>query len=504
MKALARVGKSRDAWKRKAIVRGNKCRYLKRQLDASRARARLLQEQLRALEAERASTPATARAVSDTPVILADAAEVRTLCVLLVIQAVVSFRSVPRILMLARPDSWVPHFTSAINWTLRVGLAALQAVAPSTAPWIAVVDTSIDIGLSKLLVVLRIPLDALALRGSAIALGDCEVVGLKIRSTWTGETIAETLGEVFTKAGTPRAILKDAGRDLAKGTRLWRESSDRPEVLDIDDVGHAAARALEEEFAETKELQSFLEYVKAAAKKLWQSDVAFLSPPRPRSKGRFQSISRLARWAKRLRPLLGGPGAVDETTLAGRLRRLAGGLTPHRAFLDRFVTACDVVERCLEITKNRGLNAASYGEVCVELARLPKTNRVRQRLEQWARDQLRVQSQLGLEQTPLVVSSDIIESLFGKLKVILARNPKAEFNRLSLVVPCLCGARSAADVTAALHTVSHRDLERWELTHVPPTQRRARTSFNRGELRPDWVPKSAQSRAEPGLRISTA
>ncbi|MDQ7090985.1 MAG: hypothetical protein Q9M50_10135 [Methylococcales bacterium] len=54
------------------------------------------------------------------------AQKIRTLCVLLVLEAVVSFRSAPRILALFNLKTplelaWIPHFTSVINWNLRVG-----------------------------------------------------------------------------------------------------------------------------------------------------------------------------------------------------------------------------------------------------------------------------------------------------------------------------------------------------------------------------------------------
>ena len=95
----------------------------------------------------------------------------------LVLQAVVSFRSVPRILALFRTEArlgidWVPHFTSVINWTLRVGLGLLRQVAPIDQPWVAIIDHSIDVGTKKALVVLRVPLAALSQRGSAIQLGE--------------------------------------------------------------------------------------------------------------------------------------------------------------------------------------------------------------------------------------------------------------------------------------------------------------------------------------------
>jgi len=93
-----------------------------------------------------------------------------------------------------RPVSWVPHFTSVINWTLRVGLGLLRQVAPITQRWVAIIDHSIDVGTKKALVVLRIPLAALSQRGAAIQLRDCQCVGLTIADTVNGETLAAPEG----------------------------------------------------------------------------------------------------------------------------------------------------------------------------------------------------------------------------------------------------------------------------------------------------------------------
>lgn len=436
--------------------------------------------------------PPALRSVSEVTS-LDDAYAVRILSVMLVVAAVVSFRSVPRILRLTQPRSWCPHFTSVINWTLRCGLARLQGVAPGAEPWIAIIDASIDIGLSKVMVVLRVPLDALARRGSAVTLEDCEVVGLKVGPTFNSMSVADLLEETFTKAGTPVAILKDGGSDLAGGDRLWRSRSGTGTVKVVEDIGHVAANALKHEFERSNAFLRFMTYVRSAAAKLWQSDVAFLAPPRLRTKGRFQSITRLARWADRLRPLLGGKGRADKGTLADRLRRLAGGLAPHNAFLERFTLTCEVVEKCLEIFKNKGMNQSSYRKAIAELARLPRTSGVRKRFERWCRRQLSIQARLGVGQMPLLVSSDILESLFGKIKVVLARNPKSEFNRTVLALPLLCGKLTSANVEQGLRTATHRDLQNWERQHIPPTQQRERMAFNRGELAPDQVPKTAHA-----------
>lgn len=80
---------------------------------------------------------------------------------------------------------WIPNFTTVINWTLRFALALMKSTGIIEEPWIAIVDTSIDIACKKVLVVLRIPLSALQNRGSAITLADAECIGISVSETWT-------------------------------------------------------------------------------------------------------------------------------------------------------------------------------------------------------------------------------------------------------------------------------------------------------------------------------
>jgi len=101
---------------------------------------------------------------------IAEAQQTRILCVLLVLEAVVSYQRVPRILELFTKKNtqlaWIPNFTSVINWSLRVGLGLLHQVGPICESWLAIIDHSIDIGTKKALVVLRVKTDTLLQRYS--------------------------------------------------------------------------------------------------------------------------------------------------------------------------------------------------------------------------------------------------------------------------------------------------------------------------------------------------
>ena len=80
---------------------------------------------------------------------LREASETRALCVLIIVSTMIPFRAVPKILKILPGAAWIPHFTSVLNWTMRVGLALLKRVGKVAYPWIAIIDYSLAIGQNK-------------------------------------------------------------------------------------------------------------------------------------------------------------------------------------------------------------------------------------------------------------------------------------------------------------------------------------------------------------------
>jgi len=378
---------------------------------------------------------------------------------MLAIEGTVSFRAVPRIWGVLQRLDWVhlqiPHFTSVIHWTLRAGMTIFNEVGPTDEPWIAVIDCSIDIGTRKALVVLRVPLSALHQKQDAIGLQDCECIGLKISTRWNGPLVRDALLDIFGKAGMPRAIIKDGGTDIKRGVELYREAHDAQPLQVIEDVGHLAANALKAEFAQRAAFSTFLDIARKGAARIRQTDLAWLLPPKVRTKGRFQGITEVAEWAGKLLNLMGGPGRSKNDSEVGMLRKAFRGLSQLRPFLEQFCATCRVVEEFLKLLKLKGLNPATGAQAKTILKRLPQGSEVRARLSSWIDRHLRVQRDLAIGQLPLLVSSDVVESLFGKFKTIVQRNPQAELNRLAYVIPLLCGARTSAEIDLALRGCSH-------------------------------------------------
>ena len=397
------------------------------------------------------------------------------------IKAVVSYRSIPRILDLFRTNralghGWVPHFTSVINWTLRLGLGLLNQVKPISQAWMAIIDHSIDIGTKKALVVLRVCVDALATRGSAIQLQDCECIGLKVCEQVNGEGIAFDLDAIFTQAGKPSAIISDGDYTLQKGVRLYSKKQ-AVVIPAIEDIGHVMANALKSQFEKTAPYKRFTAVVAQGANCLRQTDMAFLIPPKLRNKGRFQSISTLGKWGSKMLDVFAIKGRAKQGSLLAKLRTALPGFHQLKPFIQRFAKTTKVISEVLEVLKNRGLNQTSY-EQCNQLAKeLPRNSKVTMRLQSWLQKHLEFQKKLLGPELPLLVSSDIIESLFGNFKYIIERSPQADMNRTTLLIPALCGHLNQIIITQALNNARHNDLSDWEKENIPYTVRKKRQAF---------------------------
>lgn len=476
------MGKSRTVWKTKAVRRATKLRDQRKTITRLRDRFSSchleLEHSVRRLEAENTILRACALTPSAQIIDLNAFANLRTLCVMMVIVGIVSFRSVPRILNLlgsssiAASDS--PHFTSVINWVLRAGVAVFDKVSGIVEPWLAIIDCSIDVGTRKALVVLRVRLAALAEKQGAIGLADCECIGIKISTRWNGPLVKDALSDIFGKAGMPRAILKDRGTDIGKGVQLFRETQGAKKIAVIDDVGHIAANALKAEFGGRRAFAKFLDIVRKGSARIRQTDLARFLPPKIRTKGRFQGITKVAVWAEKILGLMSGQGRSKNNSERDLLRKAFCGLPLLRRFLEKFGATCRVTERFLKVMKEKGLNQATYAEAKGIVIQLPKISKVRASLLAWLEKHLHLQCRLGIGQMALAVSSDAIESLFGKFKTIIQRNPQAELNRLVYIIPLLCGNHTSESIDRALKDCSHmRMLERIGES-IPPTLRQQR------------------------------
>jgi len=235
------------------------------------------------------------------------------------------------------------------------------------------------------------------------------------------------------------------------------------------------ASALKAQFEKMLCYKRFTALTSSGAKSLRQTQLAFLNPPKLRSKGRFQSIGKLGQWGERMLKVMTLKRTESNDSTLAKLRLAFPGLNRLRPFIQCFASTARCVDKVMEILKNKGLDQATY-EQCVHVSTsLPGNSKVKKRLLIWLEQHLAIQQQIT--PLPLLVSSDIIESLFGNFKHIIERSPQADMNRTTLLIPTLCGNPDQAIIAQAFSVASHGDLKIWEQENIPYTMRGKRQAF---------------------------
>lgn len=167
-------------------------------------------------------------------------------------------------------------------------------------------------------------------------------------------------------------------------------------------------------------------------------------------------------------------GRAKKGSIQDRLRKVLPSLGLLKPFIIRFANNAKIVSQIMEILKNKGLNQTSYQQ-CYQLSEQLPNSKVKKRTQVWLQKHIKIQQQIT--PLPLLVSSDIIESLFGSFKHIIERSPQADMNRTVLLIPALCGKLNDMIITSALNRVCHSELKIWEQENIPYTMRCKKTSF---------------------------
>lgn len=166
--------------------------------------------------------------------------------------------------------------------------------------------------------------------------------------------------------------------------------------------GHVMAKALKSQFEKTSTYKHFTSLISKCAKCLRQTDLAFLIPPKLRSKGRFLSISKLGKWAEKILEVMAVKGRAKKGSLLGQLRKVLPGLGSLKPFIIRFANNAKITAQIMEILKNNGLNQTSYQQ-CYQLSEQLPNSKLKKRIQVWLQKHIKIQQQITSK--PLLVIS---------------------------------------------------------------------------------------------------
>lgn len=474
---------SRDNWKEKAILRGENLRYQRKEnarIKKERDRYKKEAKEARELKKERCK---------NAPVDC-NKEKLVYLALSLFLVARIGFRAVSRVLAVLSDHlgiTNVPCPQTIINWVTRLCIARMQnpmlptgfqiGSNPSSNGLIFMLDASIGLGSGKILAVLALNANYHAFNETAPNLQNVTCVAVSVAASWTGEKIAEFLQKIIAFTGKPAAYLKDGGTDLAKAVTILAER--KMASPSIDDISHAIANLLKHEYQNHPMFENFLSACGNASKKLKQSILACLAPPKVSTKARFMNLHRLVNWADQL--LRHSPkGRAQKDSILSKLRAAIGQIPECKPFISRFLRDVKPLLESQKILKNEGLNQVSYGQCLKLVETIPPRSPVRTGFINWMDKQMTVAKDLDLDQTGMPISSDTIESLFGVSKQHGCAQIK-DANRIALRIPAMCGELTSREAQMVLD-ISVKEQREIEASLASLTKQRRDILPNPGRL----------------------
>ena len=530
---LARLlGKSREKWKNKAIERHKTIRTLKvkvRDLEKSRAqwKARALNQKETELSTVTSESTEDIVTVEDDERSAPHNHQYSLLIIRLALELQlmhISLRGTCHVLELF---NWAllegsPTFPTVQNWACRYGLYILNQAKEYRTDWVFVLDHTVARGKNKCLVILGISEENLERVNYCPSHKDMQVLHLEVTDLGTGEALSASLECLGKQVGIPTQIVADHGSDVVKGIRLFQEQ--HPGTVYTYDVSHRMATFLKQELSNDARWNNYLSQCGGCIPKFQQTNMAFLCPPKQRTKARFMQTHHQIRWGQNMLRYYDrgdfslidthlslnealvetlyqqfgesevkaldsqiGVNHPDQASLYQVLSEHLGDRvdqipdlfweqadTGKQRFLQGFEWLLDYrqdlvhYEQILEWShfvqkqlKTEGLSSESQQKIEKSLNTMDFEDSRMQRLVQKTLVYLKEEIESFPDKQITLASSDIIESVFGTYKSYTEKGPLKEIGKLVLMIPVFIMGICKETLKKAMEMIPTSHIKKW-------------------------------------------
>jgi hypothetical protein len=378
--------------------------------------------------------------------------------------AACSLRAASAVMELVRelcPDlTRSPVANTGRMWLLRIGLYEVTRPKEVADDWILIMDHTVQIGTTKILLVVGCRLSAWRERGRPLGHQDLQVFALKPVGKSDTAIVEGQLEDLCKQTGIiPRAILSDEGSDLKGGIKAFCEK--HPTTAPLLDIAHQAANQLKHELEADDRWKTFFTRMGESKQRLVQTPLAHLLPPTPRAKARYMNVRELVVWGRKaLRyldnpyPIVGQP--VDRAALEAKL----GWLADYREALSEWSELSAVVGTTLRYVRREGYHQGAAEALAPQLAGCGQSAMC-SRLAAALVEFVKSQSASARAGERLYGSSECIESLIGKGKQLERQQSKSGFTKMILAMAAAVIRPAGEYVTEALARVKTTDVIAW-------------------------------------------
>ncbi|MBU2509965.1 hypothetical protein KJ966_01450 [bacterium] len=179
----------------------------------------------------------------------------------------------------------------------------------------------------------------------------------------------------------------------------------------------------------------------------------------------FSNMPNLAKWFGKIVDIL------DQPLLTGaekkKIKKHFGWIwkLEWEQYIRKFAHDVTTIKDVQKILKNTGINEFSYKRACSKLSSIDNSEFTEPIIKALSAE-LEYTKQIGF---PMLLTSDIIESLFGKHKAITKPHRLSEINKSVLSMPVICEDLTPSLIDKAFSKVTGKEVDRWVKRNIPMT-----------------------------------
>lgn len=354
--------------------------------------------------------------------------------------------------------SWLgsPSFTTIRQWLLKIGLHNLSRPKYSPHGWFFIIDTSIQMGPQKCVVVLGVKKIDIN-QNFCPTLNEVELLVLKPLSNCPGEVVNDILEEAVVVTGAaPLSVISDEGSENKKGVRLFCHN--HPETIHLFDISHQINTLLKKELANNDIWAAFRTNLNSSMQHLKLSSVAYLAPPRQRVKDRMHSAFSLVEWGVRAQRFI---NSEEANALSPGERSKIDWLENYQFALPGYICFRDLCKEALALIHEQGYYLGVTNDYIKRTEDLCRTDATNLSFRSKILEILQLAEKKISHGIHYLGSSEVIESLFGKFKALEGDHASSGLTSLVLALPALTGRLDESTIKDALETTSVTDIEKW-------------------------------------------
>jgi hypothetical protein len=345
----------------------------------------------------------------------------------------------------------VPSHTTIRMWSCKMGYYNYRQVTSNDdSRWAIIVDESVTLGENKILMVLGLCLDAYSFE-NPLQSSDVKLFHFEVKPKWGADEIKEILINIK-QENNIRYVVSDKGDNLIKS---YKESS----IEHIPDCTHVFANALEHYFKKNSIADEYLSFTGKLRQKWNMGKKTIYMPPSQRKKSRFHNLSKLIKWGN---DILDNWESLPEEIKA----ELEWFTDENRDTYYELKTLDRLISFIIGLLKKNGFNATIESQIDKYLENIKGLSKYGNAFISEIRIYIDTLRSYLCKENNILCCSDIIESIFGKLKYKVNNNSEFGITEFTFALASIGNNNSKEKILEAMENTKESDIKDWRKKNI--------------------------------------